>query len=631
MKHYNNWVSFVVAAALTLGACSDDDTDFGTSGVIFESSTTSNTLTSASLSYSFNQRDDVRFLSAGFCYGPNVNPTIYDSTIESGIKDGKITATLNGLTPFTTYHARAFICIYGGETIYSDDIVILTSDNTAEGMRLAAYQGPTYADDYRFMSAWEKRNRWNLSNVHDPSVILAEDGYYYMYQTDASYGNTHTAGGHFHGRRSKDLVNWEYLGGTMKNLPDWVVPKLNEIRKDMGLNEYVQPAETDFGYWAPSVNKVRNGLYRMYYSIVVPGLIDGENSWGERAFIGMMENTNPANNDGWIDKGYVITNASDKGLDFHVKPNDWSNCYYKWNAIDPSYIITPEGKHWLIYGSWHSGIAALELNAETGKPQQELGLPWAEGSAPANYGQTIATRQAGNRWQASEGPEIIYNPETEYYYLFLAYDELSEAYNTRVARAKNITGPYLGIDGKNTTEGAEVLPVVTHPYKFNENDGWVGISHCAVFDDGQGNWYYSSQGRFPKSIDNNIMLGHVRSILWTEDGWPLVMPERYGAVPQVKIQEEELIGDWQHIDLSYKPGEQKTPITMTLAADHTITAGTWKGGKWNFDAEKQVLTANGVKLYLKRETDWESTSRTHTIVYAGYGGNFKTYWGKKNK
>ena len=127
------------------------------------------------------------------------------------------------------------------------------------------------------------------------------------------------------------------------------------------------------------------------------------------------------------------------------------------------------------------------------------------------------------------------------------------------------------------------------------------------------------------------MLGHVRSILWTEDGWPLVMPERYGAVPQVKIQEEELIGDWQHIDLSYKPGEQKTPITMTLAADHTITAGTWKGGKWNFDAEKQVLTANGVKLYLKRETDWESTSRTHTIVYAGYGGNFKTYWGKKNK
>ena len=29
---------------------------------------------------------------------------------------------------------------------------------------------------------------------------------------------------------SKDLVNWEYLGGTMKNLPEWVVPKLNDLR-----------------------------------------------------------------------------------------------------------------------------------------------------------------------------------------------------------------------------------------------------------------------------------------------------------------------------------------------------------------------------------------------------------------
>ena len=29
----------------------------------------------------------------------------------------------------------------------------------------------------------------NLANVHDPSVMKAADGYYYMYQTDASYGN----------------------------------------------------------------------------------------------------------------------------------------------------------------------------------------------------------------------------------------------------------------------------------------------------------------------------------------------------------------------------------------------------------------------------------------------------------
>lgn len=38
---------------------------------------------------------------------------------------------------------------------------------------------------------------------------LDEDGYYYMYQTDASFDNQHIGHGHFHARRSKDLINWE--------------------------------------------------------------------------------------------------------------------------------------------------------------------------------------------------------------------------------------------------------------------------------------------------------------------------------------------------------------------------------------------------------------------------------------
>lgn len=628
MKLYNNWVSLIIAAALTWGSCSDDDNDYGSTGVIIESPAAESSYSSATLSCKFNLRDDVRFLSAGFCYSEKENPTIYDATVKAPLTNGMVTATINELKPYSTYHARAFICLYGGEIIYSADISFTTTDS-AESEELAHYIAPSYPDDYRTMADWDKRGQWNLANVHDPSVVLAEDGYYYMYQTDASYGNAHTAGGHFHCRRSKDLVNWEYLGGTMNELPGWVIPKLNEIRKAMGLADYVQPQGQDFGYWAPCVRKVRNGLYRMYYSIVVPGTINGADSWGERAFIGMMENTNPANNGGWVDKGYVITNASDKGLNFQIKPDDWANCYYKWNAIDPSYIITPENKHWLIYGSWHSGIAALELNAESGMPLQELGMPWAEDNAPASYGQLIATRQAGNRWQASEGAEIIYNPATDYYYLFMAYDAVDVPYNTRVARSKNITGPYIGINGADVTQGNEMLPVVTHPYKFNNNDGWVGFAHCTIFDDGNGNWYYSSQARLPKNVDNAVMLGHVRSIQWTEDGWPLVMPERYGAVPQVIIKEHELTGNWEHIDLSYKYAEQKSAVTMTLSADHTISEGTWKGANWSFDEEKQILTANGVKLYLKRETDWEATPRTHTIVYAGYGDNFKTYWGKK--
>lgn len=624
------WMSLL----LVLAACSDglDNIEYNSdSGItvaapeVTETTGTSLTLTASATG---NVGDIVR---RGFCYSANAQtPTISDNVVDA---DENFSASISGLMGSTTYYVRAFV--YGNSRYTYSDPVEATTGAMSLDEQFANYVAPDYPDDYSSIADWTNRSQWNLSNVHDPTVVLADDGYYYMYQTDASYGNAHTAGGHFHGRRSKNLVDWEYLGGTMQTLPDWVIPKLNEIRTAMGLEE-VNPSVDDFGYWAPCVRKVSSGLYRMYYSIVCPGTLSGDGTWSERAFIGLMENSDPANNSGWVDKGYVITNASDKGLDFNVPTNDWDNCYYKWNAIDPSYIIDNDGRHYLAYGSWHSGIALVELDEATGKVKAELPNPWGTDSDIAAYGQLIATRQMGNRWQASEGPEIIYHDG--YYYLFLAYDALAVPYNTRVARATNITGPYVGMDGTDITNvGGELYPVVTHPYKFNGSDGWVGISHCCVFDDGNGNWYFASQGRFPENVaginaSNALMMGHVRSIRWTEDGWPVVMPERYGAVPQVDITESELVGDWEHIDLSYSYGNQKTSSTMTLSADHTVSAGSWEGATWSYDSSNRVLTFdNGVELYLQRETDWEASPRTHTIVYAGYGDNYKTYWGKKVK
>ena len=119
-----------------------------------------------------------------------------------------------------------------------------------------------------------------------------------------------------------------------------------------------------------------------------------------------METATPANANSWVDKGYVITNYSDKGLNFNV--TGWQNCYFKFNAIDPSYIITPEGEHWLIYGSWHSGIAAVRLNGDTGKTLAEQGVPWGAENEAA-YGKLIFTRTKNDRWQGSEAPEIVYH------------------------------------------------------------------------------------------------------------------------------------------------------------------------------------------------------------------------------
>lgn len=518
----------------------------------------------------------------------------------------------------------------GGDT--SEEVKPTPTTPTGVDEQLASYVAPTYNDDYTSIASWDNRSKWNLANVHDPSVMKADDGYYYMYQTDASYGNAHTGHGHFFSRRSKNLVDWEFMGATMSSLPSWVKTKLNEIRSNMGLAASTVnfSDETQFGFWAPCVRRVSANLYRMYYVITLPGTINGDNTWSERAFIGMMETATPSNVSSWVDKGYVITNASDKGLNFNVKSNDWANCYFKYNAIDPSYVITQSGEHWLVYGSWHSGFAAVQLNSSTGLPLNALGNPW--GTDISAYGKLINTRQMGNRWQASEAPEVVYHDG--YYYMFMAYDELSIAYNTRVVRSKNIDGPYVGIDGTDVTNnGGDAYPIVTHPYKFSKGYGWVGVSHCAVFDDGNGNWFFSSQGRFPANVGGNaysnaIMMGQVRSIRWTEDGWPVVMPERYGAVPQAAITESELVGNWEHIDLSYNYAKQDVATTMTLAANHTVTAGTWTGATWSYDTTSKVLTVNGVKLYLQREVDWEASPRKATIVYAGYNAK-KTYWGKK--
>lgn len=552
--------------------------------------------------------------SRGICYSTSANPTINDIKVPGS--QANMTLMLHSLSKSTTYYVRGYAQT-DNNVVYSEEVnfTTLAKESTSD---LDDWVAPAYPDDYRSVSSWEKRSQWNLGNVHDPSVMKADDGYYYMYCTDAGFGDPQAGHGHFHARRSANLVDWEYLGATMPNTPAWVMDKLNEIRKNMGLgNSTANP--NDYGYWAPCVRKVKSGLYRMYYSIVVPGTIDGANTWSERAFIGMMETADPASNI-WEDKGFVITNYSDKELNYKVAPDDWANCYFKYNAIDPTFVITPEGQHWLIYGSWHSGFAAVQLNPETGKTIVDpLPNPWGAENETA-YGKQIWTRQAGNRWQASEGPEVVFHDG--YYYLFMAYDALDIPYNTRVMRSATIDGTYTG----NET-------VLTHPYKFANNQGWVGISHCAVFNDGNGNWYYASQQRFPVGYDdwapNAVMLGGVRSIQWTSSGWPVVMPERYAAVPQVAITKEEIVGTWEHIDLGYQYGVMKESTTMTFAADGSITDGIWKGGTWSFDASTNTLTANGVELKVQRECDWEATPRKHTIVYSGIN-NSKSYWGKKN-
>lgn len=648
--------------AMAFFACTDglDNIEYNSKGDVAIALPSASATTGTSLTLTATLDGNVgNVVKRGFCYSlTNQTPTIKDNMVEA---DENFTATITGLKGNTEYFVRAFV--YGNSRYtYSETFTATTGAQTLEE-QLADYEAPTYDDNYTAIAGWENNSKWNLANVHDPSVMLAEDGYYYMYQTDASYGNAHEGHGHFHCRRSKDLVNWEYLGATMEEAPAWAVEKLNEYRNEM-INaegkklDPIKAEDISYGYWAPVVRKVNNGLYRMYYSLVIDNYIktgkkntaeNFDHSWTERAFIGLMETSNPASNQ-WEDKGMVVCSASDQP---NTEANGWGrrgtgdwNAYFKFNAIDPTYTITPEGKHWLIYGSWHSGFAALEVNPSTGMPLTPLAKPWTvEGNTIESFGKLVATRgTSSNRWQASEGPDVIYNPQTQKYYMFMAYGQLAVAYNTRVVRADRPEGPYVDMQGNSATAGKEMLPVLTAPYKFSNSNGWVGISHCGIFDDGQGNWYYTSQGRFPVDVpginaSNAIMMGHVRSILWTEDGWPIVMPERYGAVPKVAIAKEELEGNWELIQMkptaknSTNDGNatQYESKVITLGADGKVTSEAWGNDQtWSFDAAKNMITIGNNKIYIQREVDWEASPRVATIVGGGYQDNgATTNWMKK--
>ncbi|MDQ5929990.1 MAG: arabinan endo,5-alpha-L-arabinosidase [Bacteroidota bacterium] len=487
------------------------------------------------------------------------------------------------------------------------------------------FAGPTYSDNYINITSWNNRSQWNLANVHDPSVEKCGD-YYYMYQTDASYGNVHDGNGHFMYRRSKDLINWEFMGASMMTAPAWVKDSLNNKRARMvpALPAITNP---NYGYWAPCVRKV-GSKYRMYYSIVVDNPIvgtDPNTAWTERAFIGLAETDDLATNV-WVDKGMVVCSEPDglKPYSFTGAKN-WDNAYFKFNAIDPTFIETPQGEQYLIYGSWHSGIAALKLNPATGKPYQLKTI--------ADYGTRIATRNASSRWQASEGPEIIYNPDTQYYYLFLAYDGLDVPYNTRVCRSKSILGPYLGINGADITNGADAWPMLTHPYGFFGHTGWVGFSHCSVFQNPTTKqWYYASQARLTKGAYGNdyanaLMMGHIRAINWTEDGWPVLDSERYAGVPATTITEASFVGAWDQITMNYVYATPQNSSVIYLTADKKVSGSV--SGTWSYDAANKTLIINGVKCKVSDAWDWERSPRKVIISYSGLTTEGVPIWGKK--
>ena len=214
-------------------------------------------------------------------------------------------------------------------------------------------------------------------SLPDPTVIKGDDGYFYLYATeDIRNLPIH---------RSKDLVNWEFLGTAFTD----------ESRPDF---------EPNGGIWAPDINKIGD-KYVLYYSMSVWG---GEWTCG----IGCAVSDRPERP------------FKDCGMMFR------SNGIKVQNSIDPFYI-EDNGHKYLFWGSFR-GIYAIELS--------EDGLSLKSGSSPV---QIAGTAYEGTYIHKRGGYYYMFAS------IGSCCEGLKSTYTTVVGRSTSLFGPYLDKKGQS--------------------------------------------------------------------------------------------------------------------------------------------------------------------------------------
>ncbi|MEZ4917850.1 MAG: arabinan endo-1,5-alpha-L-arabinosidase [Saprospiraceae bacterium] len=444
-------------------------------------------------------------------------------------------------------------------------------------------------DTYLDVSSINQVYKWGPYNVHDPSIIKSGDTYY-CYSTDAAYGTAVKPGIQI--RKSKDLVEWEFVG--------WVFDQLPAQGKAFIQGKGGTPVD---GLWAPEIIQV-GSEYRLYYSLA--------SSLPRLSVIGLATASSPLGP--WTERGLVVTSLNN--ADVHT------------NAIDPSLIVDNSGRHWMFYGSSWDGIYLLEINPSSGLA-----------NSPGNKGVRVAHRGfTGNTINGNiEGAEVIYNPQFGKYYLFIAYDWLETKYNVRVGRSDSPEGPFYDFNGQDVNELSDNAPMILAPYQFAGHSGWQGVSHPTVFEDGNGQFYIAHQGR--PGVDHYFMVLHNRKIHWTQDGWSIVSPERVAGLEEIPVSENELSGNYEQIILGYQvvPGfadTQTSPNFQTSIPLEVLANGTLNndpGSTWSYNAPWLTLNwSNGYTdvLHVERGRDWENKV-TSTILFSGLNNVGTAIWAKK--
>lgn len=288
--------------------------------------------------------------------------------------------------------------------------------------------------------------------AHDPSTIVKCKDEYWIFYTGRGVPSYH----------SKDLVKWEPGPRVITNAPAWAEQSVPEHRGG--------------SFWAPDVIHLGD-RYLLYYSI---------STFGKKvSALGLMSNPTLDPNDPafhWTDEGEVIRSTS---------TNDF-------NTIDPAVSVDADGKLWLSFGSYWSGIKLIQLDPKTGK--------------------RIASDSQIYSLAHSDAIEASYiYHRGSYYYLFVNWGQcckgMDSTYNIRIGRSQQITGPYLDQSGVDLLKGGGTL-------FLNTREAMIGPGHAGIISEGANNWfschfYDGSRGGLPTLA--------ILPLRWGANDWPEIV------------------------------------------------------------------------------------------------------------
>lgn len=303
----------------------------------------------------------------------------------------------------------------------------------------------------------------DLAPMRDPAIIRV-GGTYYIFSTDVGSGLT---GNHLPIRCSTDTITWKACGFVFNDRPQWIK------------NEYAGIADL----WAPDISYF-NGLYHVYYSVEIFTTNDG--------MIGMATNTtlDPSNPKyKWVDQGPIISSRGNTtGL----------------NTIDPNIFIDDDGRVWLSYGSYGSGIFQQEVDRATGR---------LVSGGPIYHLAERPGRPAG----AIEAASIIHHGK--YYYLFASADFCcvenfrDSDYKEVMGRSTSVHGPFVTMNGDSMLQGySNVL--------LSKNSAWLSAGGGTTYIDPQNGDTMIAFHAFNLQANGAVQLW-VKHFTWQND-WPLL-------------------------------------------------------------------------------------------------------------